>query len=192
MLDSVSTTPTQKKILDVGCGQNKFACAIGIDANPLSHADVIHDLGTFPYPFNDSEFEEIICRHVIEHVPDVLAFVAELHRITKAGGRLQIVTPHYSNPDWATDPTHRNHFNSYSFNCFVPSLTPFPFYTSAELKPVSAHVSLANLWRALGLEFLVNLDQQWPSLRFTRKFWEFYLSTIVRGKELHFEFEVVK
>jgi SAM-dependent methyltransferase len=192
MLDSVSTTPTQKKILDVGCGQNKFAGAIGIDANPLSHADVIHDLGTFPYPFNDSEFEEIICRHVIEHVPDVLAFVAELHRITKAGGRLQIVTPHYSNPDWATDPTHRNHFNSYSFNCFVPSLTPFPFYTSAELKPVSAHVSLANLWRALGLEFLVNLDQQWPSLRFTRKFWEFYLSTIVRGKELHFEFEVVK
>jgi SAM-dependent methyltransferase len=192
MLDSVSTTPTQKKILDVGCGQNKFAGAIGIDANPLSHADVIHDLGTFPYPFNDSEFEEIICRHVIEHVPEVLAFVAELHRITKAGGRLKIVTPHYSNPDWATDPTHRNHFNSYSFNCFVPSLTPFPFYTSAELKPVSAHVSLANLWRALGLEFLVNLDQQWPSLRFTRKFWEFYLSTIVRGKELHFEFEVVK
>jgi SAM-dependent methyltransferase len=192
MLDSVSTTPTQKKILDVGCGQNKFAGAIGIDANPLSHADLIHDLGTFPYPFNDSEFEEIICRHVIEHVPDVLAFVAELHRITKAGGRLQIVTPHYSNPDWATDPTHRNHFNSYSFNCFVPSLTPFPFYTSAELKPVSAHVSLANLWRALGLEFLVNLDQKWPSLRFTRKFWEFYLSTIVRGKELHFEFEVVK
>jgi SAM-dependent methyltransferase len=192
MLDSVSTTPTQKKILDVGCGQNKFAGAIGIDANPLSHADVIHDLGTFPYPFNDSEFEEIICRHVIEHVPDVLAFVAELHRITKAGGRLKIVTPHYSNPDWATDPTHRNHFNSYSFNCFVPSLTPFPFYTSAELKPVSGHVSLANLWRALGLEFLVNLDQQWPSLRFTRKFWEFYLSTIVRGKELHFEFEVVK
>jgi hypothetical protein len=53
-------------------------------------------------------------------------------------------------------------------------------------------VSLANLWRALGLEFLANLDQHWPALRFTRKFWEFYLSTIFRGKELRFEFEVVK
>ena len=105
----------QKKILDVGCGQNKFPGAIGIDANRLSHADVIHDLGTFPYPFADDEFEEIICRHVIEHVPDVLGFVNELHRITKPGGVLKIVTPHYSNPDWATDPTHRNHFNSYSF-----------------------------------------------------------------------------
>jgi hypothetical protein len=60
------------------------------------------------------------------------------------------------------------------------------------LKPVLTHVSLANLWRALGLEFVVNLDQRFPSLRFTRKFWEFYLSTIFRGKELHFEFEVVK
>jgi len=44
----------------------------------------------------------------------------------------------------------------------------------------------------LGLELVVNLDQRWPSMRFTRKFWEFYLSTIFRAKELHFEFEVVK
>jgi hypothetical protein len=48
------------------------------------------------------------------------------------------------------------------------------------------------LWRALGLEFITNLDQRWASMRFTRKFWEFYLSYIFRGKELHFEFEVVK
>jgi hypothetical protein len=44
----------------------------------------------------------------------------------------------------------------------------------------------------LGLEWLTNLDQRWPALRFTRKFWEFYLSNIFRGKELQFEFEVVK
>jgi hypothetical protein len=42
------------------------------------------------------------------------------------------------------------------------------------------------------LEFIVNLDQKSPRFRFTRKFWEFYLSYIFRGKELHFEFEVVK
>ena len=54
------------------------------------------------------------------------------------------------------------------------------------------YVSLANLWRVVGLEFLVNLDQRWPSFRFTRKFWEFYLSSIVRGKELQITLEVVK
>lgn len=181
-----------KRVLDVGCGQNKFPGAIGIDANPRSHADVIHDLGVFPYPFGDNEFEEIVCNHVIEHVPDVIGFVTELHRITKPGGRLKILTPHYSNPDWPTDPTHRNHFNSYSFTCFIPTQTPFPFYTTTELRPLKTHVSLANLWRALGIEFVVNLDQRWPAFRFTRKFWEFYLSMICRGKELRFEFEVVK
>jgi len=187
--DKVNLT---RKVLDVGCGWNKTPGAIGIDANPKTHADVIHDLGSIPYPFPDNDFDDIVCRHVAEHVPDVMSFIAELHRITKPGGRITITTPHYSNPDWATDPTHRNHFNSYSLNCFVPSKTPFPFYTEAELSPIRTYVSLANLWRTLGVELLVNLDQRWPKLRFTRKFWEFYLSTIMRGKELSFEFAVVK
>jgi SAM-dependent methyltransferase len=184
--------PSSKKILDVGCGQNKYPGAIGIDSNPRTKADVIHDLGNVPYPFQENEFDLIICRHVIEHVPDVMAFITELHRVAKPNGRIEIVTPHYTNPDWPTDPTHRNHFNSYSFTCFMPDRTPFPFYTTVELKPIRTYVTLANLWRALGIEFLTNLDQRRPSLRFTRKFWEFYLSTIFRGKELHFEFEVVK
>ena len=187
---SVSTS--SKLILDVGCGQNKVVGAIGIDSNSRSHADVIHDLGIFPYPFENDRFDEIVCRHVLEHVPDVIGLITELHRITKAGGRLKIVTPHYTNPDWATDPTHRNHFNSYSFTCFMPDRTPFPFYTTVELRPVRTYVSLANLWRVMGFEWITNLDQRWPALRFTRKFWEFYLSNIFRGKELHFEFEVVK
>ena len=182
----------EAKILDVGCGWNKTPGAIGIDANPKTHADIIHDLGSIPYPFPDDEFDEVICRHVAEHVPDVMAFVAELHRITKSRGTILIVTPHYSNPDWPTDPTHRNHFNSYSFNCFVEDRQLFPFYTDVRLKPIRTYVSLANVWRLIGLELLVNLDQRWPKLRFTRKFWEFYLSTICRGKELQFEFEVVK
>jgi len=181
-----------RKVLDVGCGWNKTPGAIGIDANPKTHADVIHDLGSIPYPFPDNDFDDIVCRHVAEHVPDVMSFIAELHRITKPGGRITITTPHYSNPDWATDPTHRNHFNSYSFNCFIEDRQLFPFYTEVKLRPVRTYVSLANLWRAFGFEFLVNLDQRWPSFRFTRKFWEFYLSTLLRGKELLFEFLVVK
>jgi SAM-dependent methyltransferase len=180
------------RILDVGCGWNKTPGAVGMDANPKTHADVIHDLGSIPYPFPDNEFDQVVARHVAEHVPDVMAFVAELHRVTKSGGRILIVTPHYSNPDWPTDPTHRNHFNSYSLNCFVEDRQLFPFYTEVRLSPLRTYVSLANLWRAIGMEFVVNLDQRWPSFRFTRKFWEFYLSTVCRGKELQFEFRVLK
>ena len=191
-IEKLSSPNIGKRVLDVGCGWNKTPGAIGIDANPKAHADVIHDLGNFPYPFADDEFDEIVCRHVAEHVPDVMAFVTELFRITRPGGRIKITTPHYSNPDWPTDPTHRNHFNSYSFNCFVEERQVFPFYTEVKLKPIRTYVSLANLWRAIGLEVLVNLDQRRPAFRFTRKFWEFYLSYVFRGKELQFEFEVMK
>ena len=180
------------KILDVGCGANKFEGAIGLDNNPRTAADVIHDLGVVPYPFADNEFDLIVSRHVIEHVPDVMDFVGELYRITKPGGRIRLVTPHYTNPDWATDPTHRNHFNSYTFNTFMPERAVFDFYTEIQLKPVRTYVSLLNLWRSIGIEAAVNLDQRSPKFRFLRKFFEHYLSNVVRGKELHFEFEVIK
>ena len=180
------------KILDVGCGNNKFAGAIGLDNNPRTAADVIHDLGSPPYPFADNEFDLVVSNHVVEHVPDVMAFVSELYRITKNGGHIRLLTPHYTNPDWATDPTHRNHFNSYSFNTFMPERQVFDFYTDVVLKPVKTYCSLANLWRGLGIEWIINLDQKSEKFRWTRKFWEYYLSYIFRGKELRFEFEVVK
>jgi len=180
------------KILDVGCGANKYEGSIGLDNNPKTEADVIHDLGDLPYPFPDDEFDLVVSNHVVEHVPDVMSFISELHRITRNGGRIRLLTPHYTNPDWANDPTHRNHINSYTFNTFMPDRQVFDFYTDIQLKPLQTHVSLLSLWRAFGIEFLVNLDQKAPSMRFIRKFWEHYLSYIFRGKEVHFEFEVVK
>ncbi len=180
------------KILDVGCGMNKHEGAIGLDNNPKTGADVIHDLGELPYPFPDNEFDTVVSNHAAEHVPDLMAFVTELYRITKPGGRIKLVTPHYTNPDWANDPTHRNHINSYTFNTFIPDRATFDFYTEVKLRPVDTHVSLLALWKALGIEFIVNLDRLSPGFRFTRKFWEHYLSYIFRGKELRFEFEVVK
>jgi SAM-dependent methyltransferase len=180
------------KILDVGCGANKTAGAIGLDNNPKTAADVIHDLGTVPYPFPDNEFDKVVSNHAVEHVPDLMAFIVELYRITRPGGRIKLITPHYTNPDWASDPTHRNHINSYTFNTFMPERAVFDFYTDVRLRPVSTYVSLLGLWKALGIEFFVNLDQYAPGFRFTRKFWEHYLSYIFRGKEIFFEFEVIK
>lgn len=180
------------KILDVGCGANKTEGAIGLDNNPRTNADVIHDLGELPYPFPDNEFDLVVSNHVVEHVPDVMAFITELYRITRNGGRIKLLCPHYTNPDWPNDPTHRNHINSYTFNTFIAGREVFDFYTEVQLKPVRCYVSLLNLWKAFGIEFFVNLDTRWPGMRFTRKFWEQYLSYIFRGKELQFEFEVVK
>ena len=108
------------RILDVGCGLNKVAGAIGLDRARHTAADVRADLDRFPYPFADDAFDEVVSRHVVEHVADVMGFVNELYRITRPGGTIKILCPHYTNPDFPTDPTHRNHLNSYSFTCFSP------------------------------------------------------------------------
>jgi len=45
-------------------------------------------------PFDDAAFDRVAVVDMLEHVPDEAAFVAELARITRPGGRLVINTPH--------------------------------------------------------------------------------------------------
>ena len=73
------------RILDVGCGINKKAGAIGLDRNPASRADVLADLDHFPYPFRDSSFDGLQAIHVIEHVSDVIRSMEEFHRLVRDG-----------------------------------------------------------------------------------------------------------
>jgi len=188
----VETAMPARRVLDIGCGANKVAGAIGMDVNPRTAADVIHDLDELPYPFADDSFDEVIGRHVIEHVQNPMAVMSELHRITRAGGTVKLLAPHWTNPDFATDLTHRNHLNSYSFRNLTDERAVFDFYTDARFKQKVCRVTLLNLWKLTGLEYLINLDNRHPRWRFVRKFWEQYLNAVMRGKEIYFELEVVK
>jgi SAM-dependent methyltransferase len=179
-------------VLDIGCGANKIAGAIGMDINPRTSADVIHDLDDLPYPFSDNAFDEVVGRHVIEHVRNPMEVVCELHRITRPGGLIRLVAPHWTNPDFATDLTHRNHLNSYSFRNFIEDRAVYPFYTEVRFRQRLCRVTVQNLWKIFGIEFLINIDNRHPRMRFLRKFWEQYLNAIMRGKEIHFELEVLK
>ncbi len=184
--------PSDLRVLDIGCGEHKISGAIGMDVNPRTAADVIHDLDDIPYPFPDNRFDEVVGRHVIEHVGNPAAVVCELHRITRPGGLVRLVAPHWTNPDFATDLTHRNHLNSYSFRNFTDESAVFAFYTNVRFRQRRCRVTVLKVWKALGVELLINIDQRHPSLRFLRKFWEQYLNAIMRGKEIHFELEVLK
>lgn len=174
------------RILDVGCGINKFAGAIGIDRNPRSRADVLAELDHFPYPFRESSFDELRAIHVIEHVADVVATIEEFHRLVRPGGRIHISTPHYTDFSSFCDPTHRWHLNSFSFRYFGADNAGFGYYSAVRLREISVRVKLLALWKWLGFEFCVN-----HSRRF-RRFWEHYLCYVIRGKVMDFTFEVVK
>ena len=114
------------KTLDIGCGTSKTPVAIGIDCSPLSDADVICDLATFPWPFEDDTFDRVICSHILEHLGDLIGTMQEIHRITKPGGVIEIESPYFTSRNAWTDPTHVHHFTLRSFDYFVED-TPFGF-----------------------------------------------------------------
>jgi SAM-dependent methyltransferase len=177
---------TAVRTLDVGCGINKFPGSIGIDRNPRTRADVLCDLDHFPYPLRDNSFQSLRAVHVIEHVSDVIRAMEEFHRLVRPGGRVLIVTPHYTDFSSFCDPTHKWHLNSFSFRYFGSDNAGFGYYTSARFRQVSVHVRLLALWRYLGFEFLVN---HFPRFR---RFWEHYLCYVIRGKVMEFCFEAIK
>ena len=174
------------RILDVGCGINKYPGSIGLDRNPRSAADVIGDLDRFPYPFRDGAFDSLRAIHVIEHVSDVIRAMEEFHRVVRTAGRVVIVTPHYTDFSSFCDPTHRWHLNSFSFRYFGENHGGFGYYSDAKFREISVRVKLLAFWRYLGFEFLVN---RFPRFR---RFWEYYLCYVVRGKVMEFEFEAIK
>jgi SAM-dependent methyltransferase len=178
-----ATGAARPRVLDVGCGINKYNGAVGLDRNPASRADVLADLDRFPYPFRDGVFDEVRAIHVIEHVSDVIRSVEEFHRLLRAGGKLYIVTPHYTDFSSFCDPTHRWHLNTYSLRYFGEDHAGFGYYSEARFRERSVRVKLLNFWRLLGFELLVN---SFPRFR---KFWEYYLCYVIRGKVIEFELE---
>ena len=108
------------RVLELGCGFNKTPGAFGVDVIPGSQADLIHDLNLFPYPFDDSTWDRIICLDVLEHVEDVVRTIEEIWRIAKPDALVEISGPFMSSVHYHTDPTHRRAFTSRSFDYFCP------------------------------------------------------------------------
>jgi len=105
-------------VLDLGCGARKTAGAFGIDGVRLPGVDLVHDLESRPYPLPDDCADEVVLHHVLEHFADPLRLMEEVWRVTRAGGRVHIRTPHYSGPYAWIDPTHRRTFTLRSFDYF--------------------------------------------------------------------------
>lgn len=174
------------RILDVGCGIKKYPGAVGIDRLAGTAADIIHDLDQFPWPIENSSFEEIRLIHVIEHVDDVIRTMEELHRVGRNGAKVFIVTPHYTDFSSFCDPTHKWHLNSYSLRYFGADNAGFGYYSQIKFREISTKVKLLALWRYMGFQLLVNAFPRF------RRFWEHYLCFVIRGKVIEWELEVVK
>ena len=106
-------------ILELGCGSKKRAGRIGIDRVDLPHVDIVADmedgLGFLP----SQSVDEIHCRSVLEHIDRFEGLLGDMVRVLKPGGKAHVFVPHFSNPYYYSDYTHKRFFGLYSFYYFV-------------------------------------------------------------------------
>ena len=187
MNQDTSAIPPAGEILDFGCGNKKRPGAIGVDINPRSDADVIHDLNETPYPFRDNTFREILADNVIEHLDNIIKVMDELHRICRSDGVVVIHVP-YFRARWAyIDPTHRHFFTVDSFSYFDPGHLHNKLYKYSRscfvIKSVRFNQGLRN---GLLKRSLLCVANRWP------RGYEAYLSHLLPLDMLTFALQPLK
>jgi SAM-dependent methyltransferase len=142
------------RVLDVGCGSKKYPGAVGIDISPDTDADVVHDLDVFPWPLDDSSFDEFLLQDVVEHLDDVYGAFGQVHRVARPGARVHLRTPHFSSVLAYSDPTHERFFSAAAIRALAePS---FAHYSAARFRVVDLRLDLWLPFRLLGIAALAN------------------------------------
>ena len=112
-----------ERVLDLGCGAGRHAfemyrrgadvIAFDQDAEELSGVRdlfvAMREAGEVPegaeadvkegdalaLPFADGEFDRVVAAEILEHIPDDLAAIAELVRVTRPGGTVALTVPRW-------------------------------------------------------------------------------------------------
>ncbi len=153
-------------IVELGCGRKERPGRITIDKADMPHVNIVADieegLGFLP----DKSVDEIHCRSVLEHIENFQHLMSEIVRVLKDTGTAHIFVPHFSNPYYYSDFTHKRFFGLYTFYYFVESKNQLKrkvpdYYTSLRIRVISQRLvfrsafKLLNPWKKL-FGWLVN------------------------------------
>ena len=109
----------EKKLDLGGIGKNGEWTTINI----VEPCDIVHDLNSFPYPFEDSSVNEVRINHVLEHLDNPKAVIIEINRILKDGGSLTVKVPYGQTK--MKNPSHLHNFLPEWFTAFEKSNSPY-------------------------------------------------------------------
>ena len=129
----------QPVIVELGCGTRKKPGRINIDKIDLPGVDIITDLEDGLRFLPDSSVDELHCNNVMEHINNFEQLLGEIVRILKSSGKAYIFVPHFSNPYYYSDYTHKRFFGLYTFYYFVEEELQLKrkvpvFYTNTRIK----------------------------------------------------------
>lgn len=173
--------------IDIGAGskaeRRQSAGIVTVDHLELSGVDIVCDLNLGFPDLPDNSVDEISSGNVLEHVDNLDFLMKEIHRVLKPGGEKHIAVPHFSNPYFYSDPTHKRFFGYYSFYYYSKNQVDIrrkvpAFYFDYSFDVISIRLTFYSLVPFLrpvakAIEWVVN----WSHL--TQELYEFYLSHLL-------------
>lgn len=128
-----SHEPLAPVIVHLGCGNQKTEGSIGLDREPLPGVDCVCDLAARHWPLLDESVDRLLAFHVVEHIPNLSAFMTKAHAALKPDGVLEIEVPHGATLRYLGDPTHCTPVTCSTFRYFEPDY-PYNYYTAARFR----------------------------------------------------------
>lgn len=107
------------KSIELGCGDRKLdRHSVGIDSLDYADVDIVGDVFDVLELIPDSSIRSVYSAHFMEHLGDIERLVGEMGRILMPGGTVHTIVPHFSNPYYFSDSTHKAFFGLYSMSYF--------------------------------------------------------------------------
>lgn len=151
--------------LEIGCGESRARPGfVTIDMRDLPSVDLVGDARTILSQLADNTVTAIHTSHFLEHVDDVTGFVAELVRVSRTGATWEVIVPHFSNPWYYSDVTHKGFFGLYSFSYLAHDKVGYT-------RQVPGYVRLPGL-ELVRVKLTFASLRQWPVRHFLRKAWQ--------------------
>jgi SAM-dependent methyltransferase len=110
-------TQTPPYDLNIGAGQTFIPGFVNIDIH--ERAEVTLDLGKEQLPFPDDSVRTVFSIATLEHIPDYLFALGEIHRVLEHDGALLLNLPYVTLTEHhLVNPYHLHNFNERSFDFF--------------------------------------------------------------------------
>lgn len=162
-------------VLDFGSGKKKRQGRVLIDRLDLPHIDIVADLEQGLPFLPDNCVDAIHSKSFLEHIDNFDLLMNEIWRVLKPTGKKYLYVPHFSNPYYYSDYTHKRFFGLYTFEYFSGQQEIFTrkvpcFYNNCEFVTKDIKLVFSSPWKSRKLvkrfiQKIVNLN---------RWFMEFY------------------
>lgn len=124
MIDKRGIIPSIRRgdriALELGCGsRRRHPGTIGVDLLDSSCVDIVGDVFEVLDALPAASVRAVYSYSFFEHIGNQERLLTTLAHVLEPGGLLDVVVPHFSNPFYYSDSTHRAPFGLYSFSYFA-------------------------------------------------------------------------